>query len=86
MKARVIKTGEIVHVMPYSTLYKEKGQDPREWTEDELEFIINDNSSKMILIHEVCNYLKSLTYQEYPGGPIERLINDEYIEEFKKRI
>lgn len=86
MKARVIKTGEIVHIIPYLTLYKEKGQDPREWSEDELDFIINDNSSKIVSMNEVCNYLKSLTYQEYPGGPIERMISDEYIEEFKKRI
>ena len=40
----------------------------------------------MVSLDKVCDYLKSLTYQEYPGGPIERMISDEYIEEFKKRI
>lgn len=88
MKAKVIETGEIVNVTPYPTWYKENGQGPdrREWDEDELEFIINPNRPKMVSMDEVCNYLKSLTYQEYPGGPIERMISDEYIEEFRKRI
>ena len=41
MKAKVIETGEIVNVLPYPTIYQEKGQGPdrREWYEDDLEFI-----------------------------------------------
>ena len=40
MKAKVIKTGEIVDVYPLPTWYREHGQGPerREWDEDELEF------------------------------------------------
>lgn len=85
MKAKVIETGEIVNVLPYPTIYQEKGQGPdrREWYEDDLEF---EPSPKMVSMDKVCDYLKSLTYQEYPGGPIVRMISDEYIEEFKKRI
>ena len=28
----------------------------------------------------VRNYLESLTYQEYPGGPMERLVSDDVID------
>lgn len=38
------------------------------------------------VIEKVCDYLKSLTYQEYPGGPLERMINDECIENLKKEF
>ena len=55
MKARVIETGEIVNVTPYPTWYKENGQGPdrREWDEDELEFIRNTNSPKMVSLDKV---------------------------------
>lgn len=88
MKARVIETGEIVNVTPYPTWYKENGQGPdrREWDEDELEFIRNTNSPKMVLLDKVCDYLKSLTYQEYPGGPIERMIDDDIIKQLRKEF
>jgi len=90
MKARVIETGEIIEVKSlYSPIYSRldcNGKIIEEYDEDELEFIPNPNRPKMVSIDEVCDYLKSLTYQEYPGGPIVRMISDEYIEEFKKRI
>lgn len=88
MKARVIETGEIVNVTPYPTWYKENGQGPdrREWDEDELEFIRNTNSPKMVPLDKVCDYLKSLTYQEYPGGPIERMIDDDIIKQLRKEF
>ena len=38
------------------------------------------------LIERVCEYLKSLVYQEYGGGPLERTFSDEDIEEFKKAM
>lgn len=88
MKARVIETSEIVNVTPYPTWYKENGQGPdrREWDEDELEFIRNTNSPKMVSLYKVCDYLKSLTYQEYPGGPIERMIDDDIIKQLRKEF
>ena len=88
MKARVIETDEIVNVTPYTTWYKENGQglDIREWDEDELEFIRNTNSPKMVSLDKVCDYLKSLTYQEYPGGPIKRMMNDDSIKQLKKEF
>lgn len=88
MKAKVIETGEIVNVTPYPTWYKENGQGPdrREWDEDELEFIPNPNRPKMVSLDKVCDYLKGLTYQEYPGGPIERMISDEHIEGLRKEF
>ena len=88
MKARVIETGEIVNVTPYPTWYKENGQGPdiREWDEDELEFIRNTNNPKMVSLDKVCDYLKSFTYQEYPGGPIERMIDDDIIKQLRKEF
>ena len=88
MKARVIETGEIVNVTPYPTWYKENGQGPdkREWDEDELEFIRNTNSPKMVSLDKVCDYLKSFTYQEYPGGPIEYMIDDDIIKQLRKEF
>lgn len=88
MKARVIETDEIVNVTPYPTWYKENGQGPdrREWDEDELEFIQNTNSPKMVSLDKVCDYLKSLIYQEYSGGPIERMIDDDIIKQLRKEF
>ena len=88
MKARVIDTGEIVNVTPYPTWYKENGQGPdrREWDEDELEFIRNTNIPKMVSLDKVCDYLKSLIYQEYSGGPIERMIDDDIIKQLRKEF
>lgn len=85
MKAKVIETGEIVNVTPYPTIYQEKGQGPdrREWYEDDLEF---EPGPKMVSLDKVCEYLKGLTYQEYPGGPMERMISDELIEGLKKEF
>ena len=36
------------------------------------------------MLEKVCEYLKSLVYQEFGGGPLERTFSDEDIEEFKK--
>ena len=88
MKARVIETGEIVNVTPYPTWYKEngKGPDRREWDEDDLEFIRNTKSPKRVALDKVCDYLKSFTYQEYPGGPIEYMIDDDIIKQLRKEF
>lgn len=54
--------------------------------EDELEFIPSQNRPKMVSLDKVCDYLKKLAYQEYPGGPLERMISDEYLEELRKEM
>lgn len=56
MKAKVIETGEIVNVLPYPTIYQEKGQGPdrREWYEDDLEF---EPVTKRVSLDKVCNFL-----------------------------
>ena len=41
---------------------------------------------KMVSLDKVCEYPKGLTYQEYPGGPMERMISDEFIEGLKKNL
>ena len=32
------------------------------------------------MIARVCDYLESLTYQEFPGAPMERLVSDDVID------
>lgn len=86
MKAKVIETGEMVDVLPYPTTYQEHGQGPdrREWCEDELEFVPNPNRPKMVSLEKVVDYLKRLTYQEYAGGPMARMLDDYEIYKLKK--
>lgn len=57
MKAKVIETGEIVNVLPYPTIYQEKGQGPdrREWYEDDLEF---EPGPKRVSLDKVCEWIK----------------------------
>ena len=88
MKARVIETGEIVDVLPYPTIYQEKGQGPdrREWYEDDLEFIPNPNRPKMVSLDKVCEYLKTLKFQAYPGATPERLLDDGDIDTLRKEF
>lgn len=38
------------------------------------------------MLEKACKYLKSLTYQEFAGGPLERTFSDEDIEDFRKAI
>ena len=37
-------------------------------------------------INKACEWLKTLTYQEFAGAPQERLMTDEMIEDFKKAM
>ena len=41
---------------------------------------------KAIDIDKACNWMKEQVYQEYGGGPLERLIPDTSIEEFRKAM
>jgi len=38
------------------------------------------------MIDKVCKFLKKLVYQEYPGGPLVRQIDDEQLEELKEEM
>lgn len=38
------------------------------------------------MIDKVCKYLKTLVYQDYPGGPLVRQIDDEQLEKLKEAI
>lgn len=87
MKARVIETGEIVNVkclcpITYSRLDC-NGKIIEEYDEEELEF---ESRTKLVSLDKVCDYLKSFTYQEYPGGPIERMIDDDIIKQLRKEF
>lgn len=51
-----------------------------------LEFIEAVEWADATLIEKVCNWLRSQVYQEYPGGPLERLITDDMIDNFIKTM
>lgn len=40
----------------------------------------------MVSLDKVCDYLKKLVYQEYPGGSLEHIISDETIEDLRKQF
>lgn len=90
MKAKVIETGEIIEVKSlYPVTYSRldcNGKVIEEYDEDELEFIPNPNRPKMVSLDKVCDYLKKLVYQEYPGGPLERVVDDGCLEELRKAM
>jgi hypothetical protein len=88
MKARVIETGEIIEVKSlYSPIYSRldcNGKIISEYDEDELEFLSNPDKPKMVSLDKVCEYLKTLVYQEYQGGPLEHKIDDNDLEKLRK--
>lgn len=85
MKAKVIETGEIVNVLPYPTIYQEKGQGPdrREWYEDDLEF---EPGPKRVSLDKVCEWIKenAQKYIYFDESNQEWYDNDECIEYLKK--
>ena len=86
MKAKVSETGEIVEVHIYASIYyKEEGQgyERRGWDEDELEF---EPGPKMVSLDKVCEYLKTLKFQEYPGATLERILDDTEIDKLRKEF
>lgn len=42
--------------------------------------------AKETIIKETCEWLRGQVYQEYSGSPLERLITDDMIDNFKKVI
>jgi hypothetical protein len=51
-----------------------------------LEFIEAAEWADATLIEKMCNCLRGQVYQEYPGGPLERLITDEMIDQIIKTM
>jgi hypothetical protein len=51
-----------------------------------LEFIEAVEWADATLIEKMCNCLRGQVYQEYPGGPLERLITEEMIDQIIKTI
>lgn len=87
MKARVIETSEIIDVKCLCPIIYSRldcnGKIIEEYGEEELEF---ESRTKLVSLDKVCDYLKSLTYQEYPGGTIERIIDDDIIKQLRKKF
>lgn len=50
------------------------------------DYIKGATEQKVIDIDKACEWLKEQVYQEYGGGPRERLIPDTIIEEFRKAM
>lgn len=79
MKAKIKRTGEIVDV------WKNKHdiyitQDHRAYACDELEFI------DMVSLDKICEYLRSLYYQNFSGGPMIRVMDETDIERLRKHF
>lgn len=51
-----------------------------------LEFIEAVEWGDATLIEKACNWLRDQVYQEYPGGPLKRLISDDMIDQFIKTM
>ena len=87
MKARVIETGEIIEVKSlYSPTYSRldcNGKIIEEYDADELEF---EPGPKMVSLDKVCEYLKTLKFQAYPGATPERLLDDGDIDTLRKEF
>ena len=90
MKARVIETGEIIEVKSlYSPIYSRldcNGKIISEYDEDELEFLSNPDKPKMVSLDKVCEYLKTLKFQAYPGATPERLLDDGDIDTLRREF
>ena len=49
-------------------------------------YVRGATEQKAIDIEKACKWMKEQVYQEYGGGPLERLIPDTSIEEFRKAM
>ena len=87
MKAKVIETGEIVDVKywgsPSYAVFDCNSKIKELYDEYELEF---EPGPKMVSLDKVCEFLKTLVYQEYPGGPLEHKIDDNDLEKLRKEF
>lgn len=37
-------------------------------------------------VDKICMYLRKITYQEFPGGPIETLLSEEQIDDLRTKV
>ena len=51
-----------------------------------LEFIEAVEWADATFTERACNWLRDQVYQEYPGGPLKRLITDDMIDQFIKTM
>ena len=78
-----------MRVLGYSPIYSRldcNGKIVSEYDEDELEFISNPNKPKIVSLDKVCEFLKTLVYQEYPGGPLVHKIDNNDLEKLRKEF
>ena len=63
-------------------------ENPKEHSGKELLYVCEKTyeRTKKEFINKACEYLESLTYQDYPGCPLERLIDDYEIKQFRKAM
>lgn len=66
-------------------LYEKKGY-PIDLEGNLLSFEETMKDVEKKFIDNVCEWLKKLVYQEYPGGPLVRQIDDEQLEELKETV
>lgn len=52
----------------------------------EMFFIYGAEWADKTMLNRACKWLKTLTYQEFAGAPLERLITDELIAEFRQAM
>lgn len=52
----------------------------------EMFFIYGAEWADKTMLDRACEWLKTLTYQEFAGAPLERLITDELIAEFRQAM
>lgn len=43
-------------------------------------------SARKYTIQQTIDWMRKQTYQEYPGGPMERIITDDMIKEYIKEV
>ena len=43
-------------------------------------------SARKQIIQQTIDWMRKQTYQEYPGGPMERIITDDMIKEYIKEV
>lgn len=65
-----------------NTVSKGEMETVKNWTA----FTLGAEWADKTMLDRVCDYLKKLVYQEYPGGPLVRRIDDEELKNLRKAI
>ena len=51
-----------------------------------LDFLAGAEWADKTMLNKACDWMRAQVYQEYGGGPLERLISDEGIEDFRRAM